>query len=108
MGQGWGIDVDKRTNVIDKVEGVIRTLSASLPADELANGWNDESQRAMLAYFLDLRGRLRRGEIPKDTDLTIVRGLDHWGVLNGRLLREAAEISVELATLVRSSRDNRR
>jgi hypothetical protein len=56
-----------------------------LGRDELAAGWSEPSQQAMLKFFIDLRERIANGEeLPY---LGIVRALDHWGVLGGELSR---------------------
>ncbi len=81
-------------SLIPTIDSLIQKLSMPLQPDELAHGWSESSQEAMLKFFEDLRLK-----VIADADLPylgIVRALDHWGVSGGELFREAAQIDHEL------------
>jgi hypothetical protein len=81
-------------NLITKIDELIEGLSVPLRPDELAHGWSEPSQSAMLNFFEDLRLKVTAGEqLPY---LAILRGLDHWGISGGELFRKVAEVDYEL------------
>ena len=96
--------MEDRASVIGKIDKMIDRLSGSIPSEEAVNGWNEDSRQAMLNFFRDLRERMQRGESPKVTDVTIARGLDHWGIGRGQLLDEAVDISNSLRPWYQSHR----
>lgn len=86
-------------SLIPTIEDLIQKLSTPLQPDELAHGWSESSQKAMLEFFEDLREKVLAGEtLPY---LGIVRGLDHWGISGGQLFQKAAEVDHELRQLTR-------
>jgi hypothetical protein len=81
-------------HLVTAIDDLIEKLSRRLDADELLHGWSEPSQQAMLKSFQDLRVRLEAGErVPY---LSIVRGLDHWGISGGELFQKAAQVDHEL------------
>ena len=83
---------------------MIGRLSGELPPEEVANGWDALHQETMLHFFQRMRERMQRDERPTVTDVTIVRGLDHTGIIRGQLLDEAVDISNELRPWYKSHR----
>jgi hypothetical protein len=79
---------------LNLIDDVIAELSALVTADERASGWEDESKQATVKYFTEIRECLITGTpLPS---LDIVRGLDHWGVSDGNLLKKIARIANHL------------
>jgi hypothetical protein len=72
---------------------MVEKLSVPLDAEEVSNGWTEESRLAMLTFFKDLQIKVASQQL---SYLGILRGLDHWGVNRGELFRSAAEIDYEL------------
>jgi hypothetical protein len=82
-------------HIVAAIDDLIEKLSGPLTGNEVANGWSERSQKAMLEFFQDLRLKL----MSDDESLlyfSIVRGLDHWGVSGGELFQKAAEVDREL------------
>jgi hypothetical protein len=80
--------------LIDDIEALVAKLSLPCSASEAGDGWTSESKAAARDYFVRLRTALsERSKLP---ELGIVRGLDHWGVVGGDLLEEAASITSRL------------
>ena len=95
-------NMDKRASVIRKIERVINSLSNPLPPSEIANGWTEESRQAMLKFFKALHSQLMSGqvELAEHASFHLVRGMDHWGIIEGNLLKEASEIQCDLHELL--------
>lgn len=86
-------------HLVTTIDDLIQKLSRPLDADELLHGWSEPSQEAMLKFFQDLRLKLEAGErVPY---LSIVRGLDHWGISGGELFQEAAKVDHDLREQLR-------
>jgi hypothetical protein len=81
-------------DLVTNINELIDELSLPLRPEEVAHGWSEPSQAAMLKFFEDLRQRVIAGE--QLGYLGIVRGLDHWGISGGELFRKAAEVDHEL------------
>ena len=80
-----------RATVIQDIEALLSKLSLPVSAAEAEDGWTTQSKAAARDYFEKLQTALNQGsEMP---DLGIARGLDHWGVVGGELLKEAARIT---------------
>jgi hypothetical protein len=90
--------MDKRASVIRKIEQLINNLSNPLPPSEIANGWSEESRQAMLKFFKDLHFQLMSGQfkLAEHASFHLVRGMDHWGIIGGDLLKQASEIQSDL------------
>jgi hypothetical protein len=95
--------MDKRTAVLRKIEQMINKLSNPLPPSEIANGWSEESRQAMLKFFKNLHSELTSGQfnLAEHASFHLIRGMDHWGIIEGDLLEEAAEIQADLRELLR-------
>ncbi|HEY0199050.1 MAG TPA: hypothetical protein VGC19_11010 [Rhodanobacter sp.] len=79
------------SQVLSEIDLVLRKLDNPLTDDDITNGWSTESQQAARTYFQSLKSALTSNSILPP--LGIVRGLDHWGVTGGDLLREIARIT---------------
>lgn len=80
--------------LIEKIDGVIEALSASVSASEATDGWTPESKKAIKTFFEGLKDKLQSGgDLPP---MSISRALDHWGVISGEILEKSAQISNEL------------
>ena len=76
--------------IIKKIDEVTLPLTSK----EAAEGWTERGKVAIEAFFKELRSKILSGEpLPS---LSIARGLDHWGVVNGELLIKSVEISYDL------------
>jgi hypothetical protein len=83
--------------IIKKIDEVIGELSLPLTSKEAAEGWTERGKVAIEAFFKELRSKILSGEpLPS---LSIARGLDHWGVVNGELLEKSAKISNDLRNI---------
>ena len=91
----------EKSHVIHLVDEMIDSLSRPLAKEDTDVGWSDESRQAILNLFKRLRLDLEKAGIPDSTEyLTVARGLDHWGITDGRLLMEAVGISGALRALL--------
>jgi hypothetical protein len=87
-----------KTQILSGLDDLIATLEQPLSPAELANGWTMQCQVAILSLLRDLRDSVSRdGALP---ELSIGRGLDHWGVERGPLFEKACAISNRLDDLV--------
>lgn len=77
--------------IVDAVDAVIRKLSDPVTPSETKEGWTTQSKQAAAKYFNELRQNLTEGNTLPPLD--IVRGLDHWGVTGGDLLKEIARVT---------------
>jgi len=77
--------------IVDAVDAVIRKLSVAVTTSEAKDGWTSQSKQAAAKYFSELRQSLTEGNTLPPLD--IVRGLDHWGVTGGDLLKEIARVT---------------
>ena len=83
--------------IIEKVQVLIEKLSQSLSNEDLACGWREKSQEAMLRLFKRMLNDLKcKTPQIKDEYLTIIRGLDHWGIEDGPLCNLIYSISADL------------
>ncbi len=95
-----------RDAVLARVEHLIGKLSRPLPQSEIEAGWTERSRENYLRYFQDLRLRLLD---PKplekaERDVSIARGMDHWSIMDGELIEDAAWISNRLRELEEDQR----
>lgn len=73
--------------VIHQLNTLIAALGRPLASDELANGWTPEAQKATLSFLGQIRDAIREGLALPDVS-SAGRALDHWGVVDGRLLEK--------------------
>lgn len=82
------------TELIPDIESLMAMLGQPVSTEEAEDGWTQQSKEAALVYFTSLRQAITTGNsLPP---LGIVRSLDHWGVVSGALLEEAARITNKL------------
>lgn len=86
--------MEYRDTLIIKIKHVIEVLSKPLPAEEIASGWTKKAQREWLKYFEGLLHDLNTNKVPNNVQ--IARAMDHWGIVSGSLLEEAAIISNQI------------
>jgi hypothetical protein len=87
--------MNKRENLAALVQELIDKLSGQIPQSEKAHGWSEQCRVAMLDFFRQMLNDVRTGVDlrSKPEYLTLVRGLDHWGVTGGAWLEQAARVS---------------
>jgi hypothetical protein len=73
---------DRTSEALATIDNFIEALSEPLRADDLAGGWTEQSQAAILAGARSLRERVLAGDLSYSG---IARGLDSSGVTDGRL-----------------------
>jgi hypothetical protein len=83
-----------RQSLQEELAWMIDQLSKPLPPHELEAGWTEQGRVAMLKFFEDLDSKLGNGE--KLPEVNIPRGMDSWGIVEGQLLKKAAELSLDL------------
>jgi hypothetical protein len=84
----------KRDEVLKMIGTLIADVSVPLSEEELHNGWTIQSQQAFQKTLKRIETDIREGrDLPP---LFLARGLDHWGVEAGELLRRAAQVSNHL------------
>ena len=90
-----------REEVITNVECMIERLSESLSEDEIKNGWNEKIRVIWLNFFRNMKKDLANGiRISKKPEYTLVfRGMDSHGIIDGKLLEEAINISEQIGEL---------
>ena len=77
-----------------EIVAVLEILAQPLSPEESASGWTPEAKGAMHKLLVELKGKVQAAQpLPK---LSLSRGLDHWGVVDGALLERMAELSNEL------------
>lgn len=83
-----------KPQLLNELDGLIATLEMPLSPEELANGWTTQSQAAILSLLQNVRDSVRQDDaLP---ELSIGRGLDHWGVECGPVFETACAISNRL------------
>ncbi len=88
--------MDTREDTFRLIEQIIVQLDQPLPEEEYRNGWTEESRIVYLKYFRKLRDILAGAPGPTIQSLSnpcISRSMDHWGIVNGKLLDAAAMVS---------------
>jgi hypothetical protein len=95
--------LDERRRIVAQLERLIARLKDPLPAAERAAGWTEQSRMAFLAAFERLRQELEAGTVLPARPPSFGREMDHWGITGGRLLEDAAKLSLALRRL--SDRD---
>ncbi len=95
--------MDRRDAVIRRVIAVIDRLSRPLTVSDIAGGWSEESRAALLGFFKRLCDDLKGGTpaFHKPEYMSIARGMDTWGIIDGDILEEAASISNAIAAIVK-------
>jgi hypothetical protein len=89
--------MNEKNEIIIKIDDIVGELSHPLSLQEADEGWTEKSKTAIGVFFKELRSNiLSGGPLPP---LSIARGLDHWGVVNGELLEKAAVISNQLRNM---------
>jgi hypothetical protein len=83
-----------RQALLARLDDMIERLSGVLSDAELRHGWTDRSRLAMLNFFENMRRDAAAGKSLKTIPnyVSIVRGLDHYGISGGALFQAAAEI----------------
>jgi hypothetical protein len=88
-----------RGALVSEVDLILDALGGELSAEDRRGGWSGGSQEAMRVFFsklrLDLLGSVDVAARPEY--VSIVRGLDHWGVTSGPLFEQCANISYLIA-----------
>lgn len=80
-----------KNQLLNELDDLIAKLEQPLPPAELANGWTPQSQAAILSLLRNVRENVRQdGALP---ELSIGRGLDHWGVEGGPMFEKACAVS---------------
>ncbi|WP_417068455.1 hypothetical protein [Niveibacterium terrae] len=80
--------------LFEKIGAIIEVLSGELNSSEISDGWTPESKEAIKVLFEKLKSNLQSCEaLPP---MSISRALDHWGVVSGEMLEQAAQISNQL------------
>jgi hypothetical protein len=76
------------------LDNIIDRLSTPLPEAEVQQGWTEQARDAMRAFFLQMRSDAAALKDLKSIPyyVSVVRGLDHWGIAGGELLEAAAKI----------------
>ncbi len=86
--------LDARLSVLVRIEAMLAALSEELSAAERRFGWTDASRIVARALFEQMRTDVEAGKdvwsMPQY--VSIVRGLDHWGISGGPLFEKAAAI----------------
>lgn len=90
--------MDKRSGIRSEIKLLTTDLSEPLAQSEISAGWTVEAQQAMLKLLGELDHDIAAGKsLPKN--LSIGRGLDHWGVEEGELLQRMCRLSNRLREL---------
>ncbi len=83
-----------KTQLLNELDGLIATLEVPLSSEELANGWTAQSQAAILSLLQNIRDSVRQDDVLPE--LSIGRGLDHWGIEGGPVFETACTVSNRL------------
>jgi len=72
-------------------------LRKGMTQQDVFDGWTEQSRAAMIRFFETMVDEAQRGQsLDKLEYKTIPRGMDHWGIYQGDLLENAAEISAAI------------
>ena len=90
-----------RDQLIRELEDFLFALSTPLTDLESAHGWTEQTQKAMLQFFSEIRAKIMAGE-PSDKNIGrgVVRSLDHFGVGGGPLFNKICVLSNHLSDLI--------
>ncbi|HEY5955940.1 MAG TPA: hypothetical protein VIV60_05280 [Polyangiaceae bacterium] len=84
-----------RLDVLERIDLMLGALSEDLSPVDRSFGWTEASRNAMHAFFAEMRADVLAGKdvakIPQY--VSVVRGLDHWGISGGRLFEASATIA---------------
>jgi hypothetical protein len=83
--------MENKDRVLSCIDDILSQLRHPVSAQEAIDGWDVESKDAARTYF-ELLSNSLKSDSPLPP-LGIVRGLDHWGVIGGRLLDEIAKVT---------------
>jgi hypothetical protein len=85
-----------RETLLVQLDNIIERLSQHLPQAEVRCGWTEESREAMRSFFEQMRIDASAGKELKFLPeyVSLLRGLDHWGIASGPLFEAAAEIGM--------------
>jgi hypothetical protein len=84
--------MDKSSEIRSEIRSLIATLSEPLEQEEISAGWTGQAQQAMLKLLGEIDHDIEAGNsLPKN--LSIGRGLDHWGVEDGELFQRMCALS---------------
>ena len=82
-------------HITKQIRNLSLRLSKSLTSIDIQNGWTEQAQDALLLTLLrlenDIDNQISVYEVAGHGQL--VRGLDHWGVGGGELLKGFVELS---------------
>lgn len=78
-------------DVVSSIERLAEKLEHPLSQVDVDNGWSEECRVSTLLFLRTLKENALRSEYMPNMSLS--RSLDHWGVVNGDLLEEAARLS---------------
>jgi hypothetical protein len=85
MAEITRVDLERRMDVL------MQKLSTPPTSSEFKEGWTESSKKAMKNMVGDVQNRLRSGQ--PNIDISFSRGMDSWGIVEGEILEEAAELS---------------
>jgi hypothetical protein len=90
-----------RVDLERKIEEVLLHLRSGLSEEDVRSGWTERAREAMIVFFDRMLRDVHTGQSLMPLEYrTILRGLDHWGVMEGELFDQSAEISGTVAVLV--------
>ncbi len=93
---------DARRLLLELVQRISEEMASPLRPEELEHGWTEESRQAMMVFFERLREDVEGGVrlCQRLEYSTILRGLDHWGITEGRMHERASQISTAVREVI--------
>jgi hypothetical protein len=83
------------------LEQLISKLEQPISEAEAKQGWTVRNRQELIQFFSGLLHRLKdeRHLRQDERDIPIVRAMDHYGIIGGEALEDAATIEEELQNL---------
>ena len=93
------MDTITREEIISDIQMFYIELSKPFSEEDLKGGWSEKSRQSCIKLFKQMESDLRDKNINlknKIEYITLVRGLDYWGITKGKLFEQALTISSKI------------
>ncbi len=84
-------------SVLKNIDSLIGELSGEVSTAESACGWTPQAKAAIRILLIDLKVKVEAGQPVQP--ISLARGADSWGVIDGELLERLTILSNELRDL---------
>ena len=93
-----------REEIIEDIQRFLNELSKPFSEEDLRGGWTEGTRQRRMEFFKKMESDLKDKHInlSKKTEyITLIRGLDFWGITSGRLFENALDMSSKIEELAK-------